>query len=73
MQRLKLSDVQCQVFYTVFRKQELSDSDRSDLTLQFFFIELMTQRFNYKTMKKVLCLILKPFDTLRNFGKEILD
>lgn len=70
---MKLSDVQCQVFYTVFRKQELSDSDRSDLTLQFFIIELMTRRFDYKTMKNELCLILKPFDTLRDFGKEILD
>lgn len=39
----------------------------------FFLIELMTRRFDYKTMKKVLCLILKPFDTLRDFGKEILD
>lgn len=53
IQRLKLSDVKCQVFYTVLRKQELSDSDRSDWTLQFFIIELITQRFDYKTMKKV--------------------
>lgn len=52
-QRLKLSDVKCQVFYTVLWKQELSDSDRSDWTLQFFIIELITQRFDYKTMKKV--------------------
>lgn len=40
---------------------------------QFFIIELMTRRFDNKTMKKVLCLILKPFDTLTDFGKEILD
>lgn len=56
IQRLKLSDVKCQVFYTVLRKQELSDSDRSDWTLQFFIIELITQRFDYKTMKKVTLL-----------------
>lgn len=37
IQRSKLNDVKYQVFYTVLRKQELSDSDRSDLTLQFFY------------------------------------